>query len=83
MKIITKDMFEASYLLAMGMHLTEVLGERKTILFQFEGKQELEILKSKYDEGRAEVNIRRFRNSLNVIRDKLFDARESRKTVHY
>ncbi len=81
MKIITRDLFEASYLLAMGMHLTEVFGEHKTVLFQFEGKDELEVLKSRYDHGRAEVNIRRFRNSMNLIRDKLFDTLKERKTI--
>ena len=79
MKIITKDIFEASYLLAMGMRLTDILGDRKTVLFQFEGTKELEALKSKYDKGRAEVNIRRFRNSMNVVRDKLFEALEQRR----
>lgn len=81
MKIITKDLFEASYLLAMGMSLTHVFGENKTVLFQFEGKEELEVLKSKYDKGRAEVNIRRFRNSMNVVRDKLFITLEERQSA--
>lgn len=83
MKIITKDIFEASYLLAMGMQLTQILGDRRTVLFQFEGKHELEVLKSKYDKGRAEVNIRRFRNSMNVVRDKLFITLEERKAVNH
>ena len=76
MKIITKDLFEASYLMAKGMHLKEVSSEQKTILFQFEGESDLNVLKNKYDAGRAEVNVRRLRNSLNVMREILFEKRQ-------
>jgi hypothetical protein len=72
MKIITKDLYEASYLLAKGTHLDKVLKDRKTVLFQFEGKEDLEVLKSKFDQGRAEVNVRRLRNSINHLRDIIF-----------
>ena len=77
MKIITKDLFEASYLMAKGMHLKEVQSERKIILFQFEGESDLDVLKKRYDTGRAEVNVRRLRNSLNVMRDIIFEKRQN------
>jgi hypothetical protein len=81
MKIITKDLFEASYLLSKGMQLQEVLGDRQ-ILFQFEGKEELGVLKSKYEEGRAEANVRKLRNSMNYLKDVLFSKlRENKKSV--
>ena len=73
MKILTKDLFEASYLLAKGMKLEEVLRNRRTVLFRFEGSDDLKVLKSKYDEGRAEVNVHSLRESLNHLRDLLFE----------
>ena len=73
MKLLTKDLFEASYLLAKGMKLEEVLRNRRTVLFRFEGTEDLEVLKSKYDEGRAEVNVQSLRESLNHLRDLLFE----------
>lgn len=73
MRILTKDLFEASYLLAKGMKLEEVLKNNRTVLFRFEGDEDLEVLKSKYDEGRAEVNVQSLRESLNHLRDLLFE----------
>ena len=73
MKLLTKDLFEASYLLAKGMKLEEVLRNRRTVLFRFEGSEDLEVLKSRYEEGRAEVNVHSLRASLNHLRDLLFE----------
>ena len=72
MRIITKDLFEASYLLSKGMHLHKVLRDRKTVLFQFEGKEELGVLKTKFEGGHAEANVKRLRNSINHLRDIIF-----------
>ena len=73
MKLLTKDLFEASYLLSKGMKLEEVLRNRRTVLFRFEGSEDLEVLKSRYEEGRAEVNVHSLRASLNHLRDLLFE----------
>ena len=73
MRIITKDLYEASYLLAKGMKLEEVLRNNRTVLFRFEGSEDLQVLKTRYDEGRAEVNVRSLRESLNHLRDLLFE----------
>lgn len=73
MKLLTKDLYEASYLLAKGMKLEEVLRNNRTVLFRFEGSEDLQVLKTKYDEGRAEVNVQSLRESLNHLRDLLFE----------
>ena len=73
MRILTKDLFEASYLLAKGMKLEEVLRNNRTVLFRFEGSEDLQVLKTRYDEGRAEVNVQSLRESLNHLRDLLFE----------
>ncbi len=78
MKIITKDLFEASYLMSKGMQLQNVSGDNQTILFQFEGAEELSVLKSKYEKGRAEANVRQFRNSMNYLKDILFSKLKQR-----
>ena len=45
MKILTKDLFEASYFLSKGLPLEKILGDRQKILFQFEGGDSLQALK--------------------------------------
>lgn len=81
MKIITKDLFEASYLLAKGMCLQNTISDNKTILFQFEGKENLGVLKNKYEDGRAEVNVRHLKNSMNHLRDIMFLKLKEQKTA--
>ncbi|EKD28554.1 MAG: hypothetical protein ACD_79C00278G0001 [uncultured bacterium] len=83
MKIITKDLFEASYLMSQGMQLQNVSGDNQTVLFQFEGAEELSVLKSKYEKGRAEANVRQFRNSMNYLKDILFSKLRKHKTEEY
>ncbi|EKD28615.1 MAG: hypothetical protein ACD_79C00259G0002 [uncultured bacterium] len=72
MKIITKDLYEASYLLSKGMQLQEVFGDQKTILFQFEGNENLSVLKNQYEKGRAEVNVRKLKQNMTLIKDIMF-----------
>ncbi len=81
MKIITKDLFEASFLLAKGMRLQDVISNNKTILFQFEGKDNLELLKSKYTTGRAEVNVHHLKNSMNHLKDMMFMKLKQKQAV--
>lgn len=81
MKILTKDLYEASYLLSSGMQLKEVLGENAVILFQFEGQDELKVLKSKYEKGRAEANVKQFKHSMNYLKDLLFSKLRTRGSI--
>lgn len=82
MNILTKDLFEASYLLAKGMRLEEVLKNNRTVVFRFEGSEDLEVLKSRYEEGRAEVNVRTLKNSLNHLRDIVFqNIRQNQEAI--
>lgn len=81
MKIITKDLFEASYLLSKGMHLQDVYGDRHTILFQFEGDESLGILKSRYERGRAEANVRTLKKQMTLIKDIMFTKLRERQAA--
>jgi hypothetical protein len=73
MKLITKDLFEASFYLTCGASLERVFGSDKTVLFQFDGGDDLTTLKSRYDLGSAAVNVQTFRKNLNHLRDKVFE----------
>jgi len=72
MKIITRDLFEASYLLTKGMDLQDIFGDRETILFQFEGDENLGVLKRKYDLQHAEANVHHLKKNLTHIKDIMF-----------
>ena len=68
MQIITRDLFEAAYLLAKGMRATKAFGGREAVLLLFEGDEKLGILKSQYRQGFAEVNVKAFRKEMKQIR---------------
>ncbi len=68
MQIITKDLFEAAYLLAKGMRLSKAMGGRKSVLLLLEGNEDLGVLKSQYRQGCAEVNVKAFRKEMKEIR---------------
>jgi hypothetical protein len=54
------------------MQLQDVFGDQKTILFQFEGNESLEVLKSQYEQGRAKVNVRKLKKNMTLIKDIMF-----------
>ena len=72
MKILTKDLFEASYFLSKGLPLEQILGDRQKILFQFEGGDSLQALKKQWDNGDAFANVHKFKESLNHLKDIMF-----------
>ena len=81
MKIITKDLFEASYFLAKGILLQDVISNNKTVLFQFDEKDQLENLKSNYISGNAIVNVHHLKNSMNHLKDIMFSKLRQNQTV--
>ncbi len=74
MKLLTKDLYEAAYLKAQGMKISKVFGSRNSVLMEFEGNNELDILKNKYREGRAEMNIHTFKDEMREIKDIVFSV---------
>jgi hypothetical protein len=68
MQIITKDLFEAAFLLVKGMKVSKALRGEKTVLLILEGNESLGILKSQYRQGQAEVNVKSFRKEMKEIR---------------
>jgi hypothetical protein len=80
MKLITKDLFEASFYMTCGATLEKVFGSHKTVLFQFEGGDDITSLKSRYDLGSAAVNLLSFRKNLNLLRDKVFERLREQKS---
>ena len=82
MKIITKDLYEAAYLLTHGHPLQELFGDTRTVLFQFEGDEEsLRLLKHKYDQGQAQANVLQLKKNMSYLKDVLFSKiRESKNS---
>ena len=72
MKFITKDIFEAAYLKAKGMRMSRAIKSRHSVLLEFEGDVELDILKTNYQAGRAEVNIKNLKDELREVKDVVF-----------
>ena len=68
MQILTKDLFEAAYLLAKGMRLSKAMGGRESVLLLLEGAENFSLLKSQYRQGYAEVNVKAFRKEMKQIR---------------
>lgn len=81
MKIITKDLYEASYLMSKGMHLQEISGDRQTILFQFEGNESLGFLKKRYTQGRANANVHELKKSMTYLKDIMFAKIRNQKAT--
>ena len=72
MKLLTKDFYEAAYLLAKGMKLARILGSPKTVLLELEGSDELDILKDKYRNREAEVNVHSLKKQMREVKDIVF-----------
>jgi hypothetical protein len=74
----TTDIFIGAFLLSRGGSLSGIRikdGVRGIAAFQIEG-EDLERLGDEYGAGKALVNPLRFRESLNHLRDVLFEFRE-------
>ena len=71
----TTDLFKGAFLLCMGGNLTNIRVEfngRKTATFQITGN-DLDQYNTDYVTGRALVNPTQLKNSLNHLRDILFN----------
>jgi hypothetical protein len=79
MKLLTKDLYEAAYLKAKGMKLAKVMQSRNSVLLEFEGGGDLDVLKSKYREGRAEVNVLKLKDEMREVKDIVFSLMRSAK----
>ena len=80
MRLVTKDLYEAAYLLSKGMKLSKVLGSNKSVLLIFEGNNNLDVLKNKYREGKAEANILKFKSQMRDVKDIVFSVLREIKT---
>lgn len=72
MKLLTKDFYEAAYLLAKGMKIARVLGSPRTVLLELEGPEELDFLKDKYRRQEAEVNVHNLKKQMKEVKDIVF-----------
>jgi len=73
MQLITKDLFEASYLLTEGVPLKRILGDERTVLFLFEGDEtNLLSLKTRFDGGHAQTNVTTLKKNMTYLKDVMF-----------
>ncbi len=81
----TTDLFKGAFLLCMGGNLTDVKVEfngRKTATFLFTGN-DLDQYNTDYVTGRALVNPTQLKNSLNHLRDVLFNKLREEENRNY
>lgn len=78
-EIETRDIFKGAYLLCSGCHLreTRAIGERQ-IAFVFTGEK-VEQRNAAYSTGRALVNPLQLRESVDLLRDLLFEQLRKRE----
>jgi hypothetical protein len=76
--IITNDIFLASFLHCVGCMLERVeRNDRRRVSFVFMGERVRELRES-YRTGKVSLDIRLFRDSMNLIRDRVSEALASR-----
>lgn len=75
MQIVTKDLFEAAYLLSQGMRVVRLFGSNRTVLLCIEGGDSLSQLKASYRKGQAEINVRDLKREFKEVRDLVFSKR--------
>ena len=81
----TTDLFKGAFLLCMGGSLTDIKVEfngRQTATFLFAGKN-LDKYDTDYITGRAMVNPAQLKNSLNHLRDVLFNTLRKRESQRH
>lgn len=87
MKILTKDLYEAAYLLSKGMKIAKVFGGRNTVLLEIEGDEALDVLKNKYQSQEAVINIHSLKKQMREVRDIVFavlrESKVSGKEISY
>lgn len=76
MRILTTDIYEGAYLLSEGMELKNIWEDKtkrkRSVVFEFNGNN-IEVLKSAYLRGRARANVLKFKNSVNELKDIMFN----------
>ncbi len=75
MRLTTTDLYESGFLHCAGAHLADVWNERNkasTVIFVFDGDYQLEELQRSYHNGTATVNLADYRQSLEAIKDRMF-----------
>jgi len=75
MRLTTTDLYESGFLHCAGAHLADVWNERNkasTVIFVFDGDYHLEELQRSYHNGTATVNLAEYRQSLEAIKDRMF-----------
>jgi hypothetical protein len=75
--IITNDLFLASFLHCVGCTLSRVeRNERRRVSFVFTGERVCELRES-YRSGKVSLDIKLFRDSMNLIRNRMDEAQHS------
>ena len=87
MRLTTTDLYESGFLHCAGAHLADVWNERNkasTVIFVFDdckqSKGQLEELQRSYHNGTATVNLAEYRQSLETIKDAMFQLIRSAST---
>ena len=72
MKIITKNLNEASYLHSQGLKVERLHGDKSAVIFEFEGTEDALFLKSQYEHDQARANVKTLEKSMKQIKDMMF-----------
>ena len=81
MRLTTTDLYESGFLHCAGAQLADIWNERNkasTVIFVFDGDYQLEELQRSYHNGTATVNLAEYRQSLETIKDAMFQLIRSR-----
>jgi hypothetical protein len=79
--IETADIFRGAYLLCCGAHVADAIVKRNQVRFVIEGEGVIEH-DEHYRMGRALVNPIALRETLNLLRDLVFERLRMEKTPH-
>lgn len=83
MKLLTTDIYEGAYLLSHGMELNKLWlngkNGKRSVVFEFMGNQ-LELLRKDYERGNASANVVKLKQSLTVLKDRMFDLLRTAET---
>ncbi len=75
MRILTTDIYEGAYLLSKGAELKNIWrddgNKKRSVIFEFNGVR-LELLRENYLLGKANANVLRLKQNLNILKDQLF-----------
>lgn len=79
MRLLTTDIYEGAYFMSQGMHLEQLWlngkngnSGKRNVVFEFGGSQ-VELLRKDYQKGKAEANVVKLKQSLNLLKDRMFN----------